>query len=103
MESEQNEALELRVGGSTNVHHLAKSIVKSIEEGKQIILSCIGLPAISVAVKSVAVANGHTAPQGNVLYMLPSFQLKAFADKETGKMIEMTAVRLTIVRRRIGH
>lgn len=93
---------ELRVASSTDVNMLATSLSKNIEEGKSVSLSCIGLQPLSQAVKAVAVANGFVAPQGFVFVLLPSFSVTKFPDRETGEMVERTAIKFTLVKYWIG-
>lgn len=93
---------ELRVATSTNVQLLATSIVRNVEEGKRVTLSCIGVQPVSQAVKAVAIANGQVAPHGMVFFISPAFHVAHFKDRESNEDVERTVMRLTIVVHRIG-
>jgi stage V sporulation protein SpoVS len=93
---------ELRVASTTDVNLLATSLTKNVEEGKSVSLSCIGLQPLSQAVKAVAVGNGFTAPHGFVFVMMPSFSVTKFPDRETGEVVERTAIKFTLVKYWIG-
>ena len=93
---------ELRVAGNTDTKMLASCIVKNHEDGRRVFLSCIGVASISQAFKAVAVANGFVAPQGYVLVMLPSFYVARFMDKESKEMIDRTAMRISVLKQRMG-
>ncbi len=92
--------MELRVSGGTQPMNLAKSIIGYMEEGKRPALSCIGFPALAVAIKSVAIANGELAPQGKLLCVFPSFDKKELDGAPThngspsGEIV--TALKLTV-------
>lgn len=93
---------ELRVAAGTGTHVLATSIVKNFEEGKRVVLSCIGVKSQSQALKAVAVANGYVAPKGFVFVMLPSFHVTRFPDKDQGCVVEKTAVRFALIKFYVG-
>ena len=54
----------LRVAGSSNVSSLAGSIVKSIEDNKQVELHSIGASSVNQACKAIASASGILATKG---------------------------------------
>lgn len=91
---------ELRVANSTDVRYLATAILRYLDEGKRVYLSCIGVQTISQACKSVAVANGELAPQGYVLTLLPTFQVRNFEDN--GETVERTVLRFSLHEQAIG-
>jgi stage V sporulation protein SpoVS len=88
---------ELRVAGQTATGALASAIVKNIDDGKRVVLSCIGCMPTLLAAKAVAAANGLIAPHGYVLYMLPTFHVTKFPHNE-----ERTAMHFVLVKQRIG-
>jgi stage V sporulation protein SpoVS len=89
---------ELKVAATTDVQYLATSIVRNTEEGKQVILSCIGVQPQSQAVKAVAIANGHVAPQGFVFVLLPSFHVTRFTDRVSMEQVERTAMKFACIK-----
>jgi stage V sporulation protein SpoVS len=92
--------IELRVSGATHPLSLAKSMIGYMEEGKRPALSCIGKPALDVAIKSIAIANGELAPQGKLLCCFPCFDKKELDGapthngSPTGEPV--TAIKLTV-------
>jgi len=76
--------MELRVKNTTNVQHLATSIVKNIEEGRKVFMSCIGVQSISQATKSLAIANGKVAPTGYMLCCIPAFHHEVLSSEDGG-------------------
>lgn len=93
---------ELKVASTTDVQLLATSIVKNSEEGKAVVLSCIGVQPQSQASKAVAIANGHVAPQGYIFLMCPSFHVTRFPDRVKQEMVERTAIRYALIKYYIG-
>lgn len=91
------EEFVFRVSNGTDVHKLATSIVRSTDEGKRVIVACVGVQTISQAVKSVAIANGRTASRGFVFFMLPVFHVNRLEDG-----VEHTVIRFHIVKHLIG-
>ena len=96
VKSMETSLLELRVGNATQAKTLATSILRYREEGRSIVLSCIGAVALSNGVKAVAMANGELAQQGMFLSVVPGFCTKPLRDRDTGQTIEMTSIRLVI-------
>ena len=96
-----NTDMELRVKNTTNVQHLATSIVKNIEEGRKVFMSCIGVQSISQATKSLAIANGKVAPTGYMLCCIPAFH-HVLLDGENGEKEKKTIVRLLLRRINMG-
>lgn len=94
---EQN-LTELRVANETPIQNLATAMVRYIEEGRHVTLSCIGAQSISQAVKAVAISHGTTAPGGKLLAIIPTFNVKDIKDKFSQQMVETTALRLIIGR-----
>lgn len=88
--------IELRVSSTTSAPDLAIASLRYFEEGKKVVLSCIGARSIAEGVKAVAIANGEAAQQGKLMLALPAFELKQVEDQATGKMVELTAIRLVL-------
>lgn len=88
--------VELNVANGTSVKSLATMILRSIEEGKFVTLRAIGPFALSQALKSIAVANGELAQQGDALWTLPAFEMRIIKDRVTQEDKELTAMRLVI-------
>jgi len=89
----------VRVANGTPLRELSTLILRFLDEGKQrVALECIGAPSVNIGIKAVAIANEESIKQGRILVILPSFELKSFADRATGKEIEMTAIRLLVSR-----
>ena len=93
---------ELRVAADTDVQHLATAIVRNIDEGKQVHLSCIGVHSISQGVKATAIANGKVAPAGFIFQLLPAFDMTHFLDDRTQEMVERTVLKLTVLKHSLG-
>lgn len=74
--AEDAEFIELRVKSITSAKALAGSIVAHIMRGESVVLSAIGHGAVAQAVKAVPIASGRTAPNGFMLAIVPSFNLK---------------------------
>lgn len=70
--NEENKAV-MKVSASTPVASLAGSIVKSVEEGKNVELHACGASAISQAVKASARSRGILAARAKDLYIAPGF------------------------------
>lgn len=87
----------LKVSNRTDVHKLAHSIVATEQEGKRVVISCIGVMTINQAVKAIAVANGKTAPRGYVFLTLPAFHTE-IVDND----VESTVIRFTVIKHLIG-
>lgn len=58
----------LRVAGKSNVPAIAGSIVKSIEDNKDVELHAIGAGAVNQTVKAIGTARGILASKGLDLY-----------------------------------
>ena len=58
----------LRVAGKSNVPSVAGSIVKSIEDNKEVELHAIGAGAVNQTVKAIGTARGILASKGLDLY-----------------------------------
>jgi stage V sporulation protein SpoVS len=85
--------VEMRVANSTDPIKLAWSIRKTHEEGKTVELCAVGVEAVNVSCKSVAVANGFLGAHGVRLSMLPFFDTEQDATRPDR--------RLTVVRFRL--
>jgi stage V sporulation protein S len=93
----QRAEIILRVAAQTEVHKLAHSIQKNVEEGARVVLSCVGVATINQAVKSVAIANGKTAQKGYVLLLLPTFH-----NETREENVDHTVIRFIVLRHLIG-
>lgn len=89
---------ELRVAQNTPSKELAGAILRYFEEGKKVALSVIGAQAAAQALKAVAIANEELIKQGRYFAIVPAFDLKRVPDRETGREIELTAIRLIVGR-----
>ena len=87
---------ELRVSKSTNAKALASSIMRVFEDGRRVEISCIGVAALSQAVKAVAIAMGETGPQGYLLAIVPAFDTKMVKDRDSGEDHELTSMKLKV-------
>ena len=99
MRPHESPEMTLRVAGSTDTQLLATSLVKNEEEGKRVVLQCIGVAPISQALKAVALANGQVAPNGFVFTATPTFATVRFPDRDTQELVERVAIRLFISRK----
>jgi stage V sporulation protein S len=88
--------VELRVSNGTPAKGLATSILRYMEDGKRVALSCIGPQTLNQAIKAVAIANGEAAPGGSMLIIIPSFDTKHFPDRSSGLDVEVTAMKLMV-------
>lgn len=64
---------ELKVAAASNPSSVAGSLVKNIQEGKDVTLLCIGASAVNQAVKALGIARGYIASQGVDLYFKVGF------------------------------
>lgn len=86
----------LKVANRTDLYGLAHSIINHDREGKQVVISCIGVMCVNQGVKAVAVANGKTAPRGYVFMLIPYFHTE-----EVDSGVENTVMRFTVIRRQL--
>jgi len=68
-----SETFTLKVAGTSNPSKIATSIVKSIEEGKDVETLSIGAGATNQAIKAIAIARGLASPHGGDLSCKPAF------------------------------
>lgn len=87
---------ELRVKGTTSPKDLAGSIVKNLQNGKAVTLSCIGHQSIGQAVKSLPIANGMLVTQGYMVAAFVGFEVKHL--QLDGEDQERTACLLYLVK-----
>jgi len=73
VETKDESNIELKVAATTDTKKLASSIASLLDRYPFCRLIAIGAGAVNQAVKSVAIANGFTAPKGYVVVILPSF------------------------------
>jgi stage V sporulation protein SpoVS len=69
----QKEVKIIRVSGKSPVPQLAGSIVRSYEDGYNIIVRAIGASAVSQMYKGITVARGTLASKGKDLLIKPGF------------------------------
>jgi stage V sporulation protein S len=68
-----NEKMVLKVAGKSSVKSLTGSIVKAVEDGKQVELHTIGAGALNQAMKAVTSARGILASQGRDILLKSGF------------------------------
>lgn len=73
---------ELKVAGKSSVAGVAGSIVKSIEDRKDVELKAIGASAVNQMVKAVATARGILASKGVDILIKPGFSETIINDEE---------------------
>lgn len=89
---------ELKVAAGTPHQHLATAILRYLDEGKRVVLSCIGAQSVSQAMKAVAHAQGESAQQGRLIAVVPGWDSKKFPDRVTLQQVEMTSFRMVCCR-----
>jgi stage V sporulation protein SpoVS len=96
---DHKQEIVLRVSNGTNVHKLATSVRKNVENGNavRVVLSCIGVQTINQAIKAVAIANERTSQNGYLLLLYPYF----FTEQKTEE-VENTIMRFVVIRYLIG-
>lgn len=72
----------LKVSSKSSVPSLAGSIVKSVEEGNEFEVHCIGASSVNQGVKSIITARGILSTQGIDLQCIPSFGKVVINDYE---------------------
>lgn len=77
----------LKVAGHSCVSSVAGSIVKSVEEGKEVELSAIGASAVNQTCKAIASARGLLAYKSLDLLVRPGFKVIEIEGKEVTTMI----------------
>lgn len=89
----------------TNLQELATSIERNSKEGKDLILACIGVQAISQASKACAIANGKVGPSGYQFAMQPWFHLTQLPETTDpgAAMVDRTVVKFTLLKIRGRH
>ena len=95
MEIKQDDEMSiivLKVAATSAPAKVATSIVKNIQEGKEVETISIGAGALNQAIKAIAIARGLAAPQGWDLTVRPGF-LNLTIDGEI-----KTAMRLLILK-----
>lgn len=89
----------LRVANTTDIHKLATSIQKNMEEGARTVVSCVGVQTVNSTVKAVAVANSKTVLNGYIFVMLPIFHSEVDPRNEDH---EYSVIRFVIIKHLIG-
>jgi len=64
----------LRVAAASDVKACAGSIDKTMQEGKDVVISCIGAGAVNQAFKACAIARGWAAMRSECLAIIPGFR-----------------------------
>ena len=67
----------LKVGAATCPAKLSHAVFKYTEEGKQVVLTCLGVASLGVGIKSIILANRQTVTQGYFFLVTPSYQTQA--------------------------
>ena len=82
----------LRVASGSNPSSVAGSLVKNIQEGKEVTLVAVGAGACNQAIKAIAIGRGYIAPHGVDLLTRVGFEdIQIEGDSKT-------AIRLQIVK-----
>ncbi len=85
----------LRVANTTEAQSLATAIVKFHEEGKKVVLTCLGVVALGVAAKAVILSNEQMAREGFVLSCYLSYRdMLAIKPETEGEEVTVVAIRL---------
>ena len=67
----------LKVGAATDPAKLSHAVFKYTEEGKHVILTCLGVASLGVGIKSIILANRQSVTQGYFFLVTPSYQTQA--------------------------
>lgn len=78
----KRETIELRVKSSSVVNSVAGCIAKSIDDGKDVVITAIGASAVNQAVKAIALARGYVGVKGFNLNTSIGFASVEISDKE---------------------
>ena len=84
--------IEFRVAKDTDTKKLASAIYSNLQNVDELKLTCIGVPAVYQAIKSVINARGYSVPNGFDISVEPSFSVVIIDDTE------ITCVILTLKR-----
>lgn len=63
----------IKVSGSSNVHDVAGSIARSLENADEVTVRAVGASAVNQATKSIAIARGMVAPRAKDLWARVGF------------------------------
>lgn len=80
----------IKVSATSPVPSLSGSIIKSVEEGKDVVLRAMGASAVNQMYKGITAARGILATKGKDLYIRPGFQ--EVKDNETCKTIMVASI-----------
>lgn len=80
----------LKVAGKSSVKSVAGSIVKSFEEGNEVVMYAIGASSVNQSIKAVALARGIMSSKGYDLYVAPGFSTTQIDGEEK------TSIRLVL-------
>ncbi len=89
---EDGQSVQLKVAGGSSSSKVAGSIVKNMEEGKDVFLLAMGAGAVNQAVKAIAICRGMAAPKGWNLSTIP-----AFVDEKVDGAVK-TAIKFIIIK-----
>lgn len=84
---QKREKMVLKIAGSSTVSGVAGSIVKAIEDNKQVEIHTIGASATNQGMKSLAVARGVLATKGLNLSVIPGFGTTDIEGKDRTMLI----------------
>lgn len=90
------EKIVLKVAAGSNPSSVAGSIVKNIQEGKDVELLAVGAGANNQAIKAAAIARGFAAPAGMDLLVKPGF-VDVNIPNQAGENEQKTGMKLFIV------
>jgi stage V sporulation protein S len=79
---DKDNAVNLRVAGSSHPPSVAGSTVKNINEGKVVSLTAIGAGAVNQMMKSVTIARSMAASTGSDLYFTSGFSTEIIKGEE---------------------
>lgn len=81
------EIMYLKVSGSSQAPKVAGSIVKNIDENKQVVCKAIGAGAVNQMVKSVTVARSMIASSGRDIFFTSGFSTEIIGGEEKTCML----------------
>lgn len=90
------EKIVLKVAASSNPSSVAGSIVKNIQEGKDVELLAVGAGANNQAIKAYCIARGFAAPAGMDLLLKGGFT-DVFIPNMDGENEQKTGIKLFVV------
>lgn len=74
--------VEFRVAKDTDVKKLASAIFSNLQNIDELKLTCIGVPSVNQAIKSIITARGYSVPTGFDIVITPSFNTVVIDQEE---------------------